>query len=129
MIDQFFISFTAAYRVAQIRVVFSMSKAAQAHLFQTHPPPDYLAYVEWFTPFRREPEPKSGLYRVARSYLEDFRLVEIIPLTSIVQSIHLIPLPGETIPRNWRSNTVIEECHNFIVNTFSDCRTYVLFNL
>ena len=118
-----------AYRVAQIRVVFSVNKTAQTHLFQTRPPPNHLAYVEWFTPFRREPEPKSGMYKVARSYLDDFRLVEIIPLTSIVQSIHLIPLPGETIPRSWTSNTIIEECRNFIVNSFSDRYTYVLFNL
>jgi hypothetical protein len=121
--------FTVAYRVAQIRTVFSVNKAAQAILFQTRPPPDYLAYVEWFTPFQCEPESRSGMYRVARSYLDNFRLVEIIPLTSIVQSIHLIPLPGETIPRNWTSNSVIEESHNFIVNTFSDRHTYILFNL
>jgi hypothetical protein len=113
----------------QIRVVFSVSKAAQANLFQTRPAPDYLAYVEWFTPFRREPEARSGMYRVARAFLGDFRLVEVIPLTSIVQSIHLIPLPGETIIRNWMSNTIIEECCNFIVNSFSDRCTYVLFNL
>jgi hypothetical protein len=81
--------FMVAYRVAQIHVVFRVSKTAQTNLFQTRPPPDYLAYVEWFTPFRHEPEAKSGMYRVARSYLGEFRLVEIIPLTSIVQSILL----------------------------------------
>ena len=118
-----------AYRVAQIRVVFSMNQAAQSYLFQTRPPPDYLAYVEWFTPFRREPEPMSGMYRVARSYLDNFWLVEVIPLTNIVQSIHLIPLPGENIPRSWRSSTILEECLKFVVNPFTDQRTYLMFNL
>ncbi|KAF8327509.1 hypothetical protein F5887DRAFT_898748 [Amanita rubescens] len=116
------------YCVAQIRVIFSLSPIAIQHLFgERNRPPQHLAYVEWFTSFRDKPEPKSGLYRVSRSLQQNARVASIIPVTHISQSIHLTPLPGSQIPQEWSSNTVLEQCHNFLVNPFTDARTYTLF--
>ena len=113
-----------AFRVAQVQVVFSISKASQQHLFQDHPnAPDHLAYVHWFTPFRSEPELNSKMYKVARLR---HGTSSIIPVSAIEQSIHLIPLPGISIPREWSSNTIIENCNNFLVNSFTDRRMYLL---
>jgi hypothetical protein len=118
-----------AFRIAQLRAVFSINKASQRHLFHDQPsPPEHLAYVEWFTPFRAEPEMSSKMYKVARSVRDTSRLASIIPVHAIEQSIHLIPLPGCHIPREWSCNTVLEHCNTFLVNPFTDRRTYLMFS-
>ena len=91
-------------------------------------PPQHLAYIEWFTPFRPDPEPNSGLYKVSRSMQHGARVASITPVMNIIQSIHLSPLAGAHIPREWMSNSVLEECHHFLVNSFSDRSTYLLFH-
>ncbi|KAF8337229.1 hypothetical protein F5887DRAFT_890749 [Amanita rubescens] len=117
-----------AYRVAQIRVIFSITPRACKLLFgDSNHPPHHLAYVEWFTPFQRTPEPKTGLYKVSRSFQQNARVASIVPVTDISQSIHLSPLPGRSMPREWNSHTVLEECNTFLVNPFTDYRTYLLF--
>ena len=116
-------------RVAQIRVVFRISREAADHMFpQSINVPELLAYVEWFSPFRAVPEANCGLYKVTRSMLGNNHLVSIVPIRNIVQSIHLIPLVGETIPREWSSSTILDNCSSFLLNSFSDVRTYCLFN-
>ncbi|KAK7689551.1 hypothetical protein QCA50_007343 [Cerrena zonata] len=53
------------YRVAQVEVIFSLSKASISASF---PPsiqvPQYLAYVEWFTLFPKAPEDDHLLYYI-----------------------------------------------------------------
>ncbi|KAM6499250.1 hypothetical protein JOM56_004758 [Amanita muscaria] len=117
-----------AYRVAQVRIVFSISPTALKHLFGNNEyPPQHLAYVEWFTPFKASPEADSKLHKVERSRHGNGRLSSIIPVTDIAQSIHLSPLPGRVIPREWNSNTVLDNCRSFLVNAFSDSHTYLSF--
>ncbi|KAM6497273.1 hypothetical protein JOM56_007746, partial [Amanita muscaria] len=117
-----------AYRVAQVRVVFSIGPMALKHLFgDQNQPPQHLAYVEWFTAFRASPEPDSKLYKVERSYQGNDHLASIVPVTNITQSIHLSPLPGRVIPREWNSNTVLDNCRSFLVNAFCDTHSYLAF--
>jgi hypothetical protein len=117
-----------AFRVAQVRVVFGVSKPSWRHLFRDDEPcpPEHLAYVEWFTPFRAEPERNSRMYKVSRALQGTSRLASIIPVSRIEQSLHLIPLPGNHIPREWSSSTVLELCQTFLVNSFTNRRTYLL---
>ncbi|KIL54913.1 hypothetical protein M378DRAFT_91716, partial [Amanita muscaria Koide BX008] len=116
-----------AFRVAQVRAIFSISQAARTYLKSSRPLPQYLAYVEWFTCFRQEPERNTGMFKVTRSFVGTSRLSEVIPVSNIVQSIHLFPLHGPAIPREWKSSTVLELCNTFLVNQFTDRRTYLLF--
>ena len=118
-----------AYRTAQIRVIFSIKPMAIRHLFGAdNYPPQHLAYVEWFTPFQASPELKTGLYKVSRTVEGGERIASIVPVTNIVQSIHLSPLPGGNIPLEWTSNSVLEHCRSFLVNSFTDRHTYLLFH-
>jgi hypothetical protein len=116
-----------AFRVAQVRTIFSISHAARTYLNSSRPLPQYLAYVEWFTCFRQEPERNTGMFKVTRSFVGTSRLSEVIPVSNIVQSIHLFPIHGPAIPREWKSSTVLERCNTFLVNPFTDRRTYLLF--
>lgn len=122
-------SLLLAYRVAQIRTIFSINSKAVQHLFgPSNHPPQHLAYVEWFTPFQANPEPKTGLYKISRTIQDNARIASIVPVTNITQSIHLAPLPGRNIPLEWTSTSVIEQCQNFLVNSFMDKQTYLLFH-
>jgi hypothetical protein len=83
-------------------------------------PPTYLAYVEWFSPFAAAPEPKHLMYRISRT-----QNVGVITVDSIRSSIHLIPRfgpPGAS--HDWSSSTVLDQCHMFYVNPFTDRYSY-----
>ena len=52
--------------------------------------PKHLAYVEWFTPFRR-PDPITGYYHLARSTRQGQPNAEIISVDRIVRNCMLVP--------------------------------------
>ncbi|KAI0069916.1 hypothetical protein K474DRAFT_1609646 [Panus rudis PR-1116 ss-1] len=113
------------YRVAQVKVIFSIPKGALPLLFnQEHRPPLYLAYVEWFTPFGEQPEEVHGLYKVSHAVRDGKRLSAVIPLVNIHRSVHLIPQFGPQVNREWTSSNVLEVCTKFYVNCFTDRHTY-----
>jgi hypothetical protein len=111
-------------RVAQLRVVFQIPTMAISELFTQSAPPTHFAYVEWFSPFPPEPEPNHLMYRVSRSYRANRRLAAVVPITAIKRSAHLFPQFGPTVPRHWHASTVLEQCHTFYVNPFSDRAFY-----
>ncbi|KIJ12606.1 hypothetical protein PAXINDRAFT_14528 [Paxillus involutus ATCC 200175] len=113
------------YRVAQVRVVFSIPRHSRNQLLPPHLGiAEHLAYVEWFTPFT-VPNPIHGMYKVSRSRLHGDRLASIIPVTNIRRSVHLIPKFGRVAPREWTSSTVLEVCNDFLVNPFTDRHAYL----
>ncbi|KAF8867582.1 hypothetical protein BD779DRAFT_1464128, partial [Infundibulicybe gibba] len=80
-----------------------------------------LAYIEWFTPFRQTPEPDHGLYRLKRAYDPGGgRLVSVIPLVSIRQSVHLFPHFPRQVLQEWASHNVLDTCDNFLLNSQTD---------
>ena len=118
-----------AYGIAQVRVIFSINKTAAKLLFgERNLPPHHLAYVQWFTPFQANSEPKTGLYKVSHLIQNNDPVVSIVPVSNIAQSVHLSPLPGCPMPRDWTSDIVVEKCDNFLVNSFSDDQTYLFFH-
>jgi hypothetical protein len=86
---------STAFCAAQICVVFSISQSTWQLVFRDNSvlsPPEHLAYVEWFSPFRAGPEPNSKMYKVSRALQGTSRLASIVPVSCIDQSLHLLPL-------------------------------------
>ncbi|KAJ7125736.1 hypothetical protein C8R46DRAFT_927583 [Mycena filopes] len=114
----------AGYRVAQIRVVFSLNPRHTRDLFLPGvTPPKHLAYVEWFSPFT-DPEPDHLMYNVKRSMKDGERLASIIPVGNIRRSVHLLPRFGPVAPENWKSSNVLDRCPSFFVNSMTDRHIY-----
>ncbi|KAF8835183.1 hypothetical protein BDN67DRAFT_992522 [Paxillus ammoniavirescens] len=115
------------YRVAQVRVVFTLPPSARRHLFPdiNEYVPEHLAYVEWFSPFSTHPELNHGMYKVTRTIRNGERIASVIPVSSISRSVHLFPKFGAVAPREWTSSNVLELCNTFYVNPFTDRHAYV----
>ncbi|THH18011.1 hypothetical protein EUX98_g9024 [Antrodiella citrinella] len=112
------------YRIAQVRVIFSLPPRA-APLFATanQAPPKFLAYVEWFTAFTVA-DPHHRLYKLKRLLRNGDRQASIIPLRSVRRSAYLFPVFGAIAPRDWTSGTVLDKCTSFYVDSFSDRHAY-----
>src|SRR4029077_706212 len=92
--------------------------------------PTYLAYIEWFNPIPTMPDSNHGMYRVSRSFNRWRRRASIIPVDTITSSVHLFPriIPDSSPREGWNSFTVLEHCHSFYVNPFSDRDTFLFFS-
>jgi hypothetical protein len=117
-----------AHRVGQVRAVFSIGTAAVQQLFGAAQPPTHLAYIEWFTAFRRDREPNHGMFKISRCLHGNSRLASVVVANRIRQSIHLFPCVGPTISRTVNSSTIIDNYDSFFVNPYTDKRTYLLFS-
>jgi len=116
-------------RVAQVCMVFQIPEWYFKEVFPSTnaTPPTHLAYVEWFTPLPAAPEPKHLMYKVSRMMSQGKRCADIIPVDSILRSVHLIPKFGPVTPQEWNTFTVLDQCHTFYVNPFTDVRSYLTF--
>lgn len=90
--------------------------------------PEHLAYVEWFSPIPASPGPNHLLYKVNRVLRHGRRHASIIPVTSILRSVHLFPVFGQHTPQAWNSFSVLELCNAFYINPFSDRDNYMVFS-
>ncbi|KAI0039140.1 hypothetical protein FA95DRAFT_1504590 [Auriscalpium vulgare] len=118
----------AGYRIAQVRVVFTLAAKAHAAAFPTnYNGPQHLAYIEWFTPFPAAAEPDHLMYKVLRSYRTGtrHRAFAVIPVDNIRRSVHLFPAFGAVAPRHWTSANVLERCDRFYVSSFLDRHNYI----
>jgi len=75
------------------------------------------------------PDSNHGMYKVLRSLTGGHRRASIIPVDSIVSSVHLFPkVANSSLGEDWNSFTVLEHCHTFYINPFSDRDTFLLFS-
>ncbi|KAI0039433.1 hypothetical protein FA95DRAFT_1504177 [Auriscalpium vulgare] len=116
------------YRVAQVRVVFSLASKARAAAFPAnYVGPMHLAYLEWFTPFTAAAEPDHLMYKISRAYRAGARrrAFAVVPVDDIRRSVHLFPVFGKVAPRHWTSANVLDRCEKFYVSSFLDRHTYI----
>ncbi|KAG1748822.1 uncharacterized protein EDB91DRAFT_1235446 [Suillus paluster] len=114
---------------AFIRLGFSVGQSLQLLFPPTVNIPPHLAYIKWFTPFPSAPDRNNGLYKLSRLMQGGDRVASIVPVGDIVHSIHLIPKFGDSAPREWIwSETVLEDCNTFWVNSYIDRHTFLIFS-
>ncbi|KAH9008168.1 hypothetical protein EDB83DRAFT_2323339 [Lactarius deliciosus] len=112
-------------RIAQVRVVFQIPSKVVHNVF-FNDAPTHLAYIEWFSPLSPTPDINHLMYKVSRLTHRGRRRAAVIPVGSIIGSVHLIPRFGEATP-DWNSFSVLEQCSTFYVNSFSDQDNYLRF--
>ncbi|KAF8256630.1 hypothetical protein EI94DRAFT_1764485 [Lactarius quietus] len=121
----------ACHRIAQVRVVFEIPNKSIHEVFPSSDialmPPEHLAYVEWFLPIPINLGPHHLLYKVHRLVHHGRWRASIIPVKSILRSVHLFPTFGKQSQR-WRSFTVLNLCNTFYINPFSDRDSYMIFS-
>ncbi len=54
------------------------------------------------------------------------RRATVIPVESILGSVHLLPQFGPIMP-HWNSFSALDQCNTFYVNPFSDRHNYLIF--
>lgn len=113
------------HRVAQVRVVFRIKEKATKFMFPNLEVPKHLAYVQWFSKFPQEPDDNYGMYKITKTMKNNKRLASIIPVSDISRSVHLYPMWGPTVPREWTSHDVLERCNSFYVSDFLDRHTHI----
>jgi Plavaka transposase len=116
-------------RIAQVRTVFEIPQNKIDDVFPSPDtrPPTYLAYVEWFSPVPTAREPNHLMFKVSRSTQGGRRSASIIPVDSIVRSVHLIPRFGSVTPSDWSTFNVLDNCKSFYINPFTDIDSYITF--
>ena len=116
-------------QIAQVRVIFQIPHGAIHEVFPSPDitPPTHLAYVEWFSQLPVTPDPIHGMYKVSRLAPNRKRRASIIPVQSIMCSVHLFPQFSPNVPETWNPSTVLEYCHTFYVNPFVNRQSYLTF--
>jgi hypothetical protein len=84
--------------------------------------------VEWvLTPLVTR-DSNHGLHKVSRLMKDGHRQAGVIPLSSLVSNVHLLPRFGPSGQQGMNSYTVLEETASFYVNPFSDMDNYITFS-
>ncbi|KZS87558.1 hypothetical protein SISNIDRAFT_419416, partial [Sistotremastrum niveocremeum HHB9708] len=109
----------ALYRVAIIKLIFSIPTAARQHPSSSVrvPDPGELAYVEWLDIAKSKHEP-SGMFAVTRAR-RNIRH-EVILLSRVRRTCHLIPQFGDDTPRGMNYKTVLLKQNSFWLNNYID---------
>ncbi|KAG2108879.1 hypothetical protein DEU56DRAFT_920424 [Suillus clintonianus] len=110
-------------QVAQVRFLFDLPP----HL-RVAGQPFHLALIEWFKPFRGC-DNLLKMHSVSRSYVGQAPRAEVIPITHIVGSCHLIPKFGTHADPTWRADEVLDVCKTFYVNPWIDIATFFKFRV
>ncbi|KAJ7875772.1 hypothetical protein B0H14DRAFT_2568622 [Mycena olivaceomarginata] len=86
---------TSGLRVARVRTIFRLPEQCGNY---AHP----LVYIDWFKPLT-QPVADIGMYQVSLSSRNLRQNSEIISITDIVHSCHLVPVFGRSIDPTWTS--------------------------
>lgn len=111
-------------RAARVCIVFSFPRQAIADLPAGVTHPQHLAYIDYYSTFRQHPEPNHEMYKITRPAQNNILASAIIPVTSILRSVHLFPKFGPVAPRDWTSSNVLDRCTDFYTSPWSDRHAY-----
>lgn len=112
--------FSLDYCVAHVCVVFTIPKAALSILPPNVQAPQYLAYIELFTPFSTSPHHDHGIYTIKHCLDQEGEyLVAIVQVLDLCSSVHLYPQFRFVAPRSWTSSTVLDSSHSFYISPWS----------
>jgi hypothetical protein len=126
-------NYNPGHRIAQICVVFEiLNKMVQEHqiIHSFMIVPKHLVYVEWFSPLPASPNINNCMYKVNKLVYKNCdsrRSVTIVPIESILYSVHLFPQFKSVASQHWDTFSVLEQCDTFFVNSFSDRYNYLTF--
>ncbi|KAH8108645.1 hypothetical protein DFH11DRAFT_1516581, partial [Phellopilus nigrolimitatus] len=112
-------------RVGRVKVIFSLPKVFTDAA--PHAPEEHLAFVEWFTRPRAEPDTASKLYEVRKQKeIGTGELTgQIISLTEIRHSVQLVPNFGHSrANQSWKPSNVLDDCESFYINNMGSLHTY-----
>ncbi|KAG1888441.1 uncharacterized protein F5891DRAFT_894755, partial [Suillus fuscotomentosus] len=105
-------------QVAQVCLIFNLP----IHL-RTAGQPFHLALIEWFNPFRTR-NALLELHTVSRSYAGQAPRTEVIPISQIAGSCHLIPKFGTHVNQTWRWDFILDACKSFYLNPWIDMYSF-----
>ena len=105
--------------MACVQIIFKLPETYEVET--VHP----LAYTEWFTLFRAVDQP-SGLHILSPSTCQHGSYREIIEVSRIVCSCHLIPRV-RTLEESWTTDNIADHCPSFFFNPYIDMHMYCMF--
>ena len=89
--------------------------------------PDPLLYVEWFTYFGTI-DKDIGMHIIGHSTRNHHRRAEIIPVSNVLCTCHLIPRFGKVIDPRWHMDNILDEKIKFYVNLYLRHHDFILFH-
>ncbi|KIO15986.1 hypothetical protein M407DRAFT_86553 [Tulasnella calospora MUT 4182] len=106
------------YQVARLRLIFELPRSVA--VFQPQPT---LAYIEWFSELKATHD-ASRMFEITKLVGKDGHPIgEVIPVSRIVRSCHLIPKWEDDLVAPVES--VLDEFTTFFVNEFLDLHCYL----
>jgi hypothetical protein len=102
--------------VAQVRLLFRVHFADQSGSLHQRT----LAYVQWFSKLKDQPEKDTLMYQVSRLENAD----EVILIDSIARFVQLVPKFGGNIEDGLSADTSLDMCQHFYLNSFADKEIY-----
>lgn len=83
-----------------------------------------LAYVQWFSELKDQPENDILMYQVSRQDRGRSRKGEVIPMSSIARFVQLVPKFGAEIMDQVSSTNSMDIVRDYYVNSFADKEVY-----
>lgn len=85
-----------------------------------------LAYVEWYANLTGTADPYHMMYAVHKPPLRSNGMPagEVVPLSLIRQSCHLIPFFPNHVPNDWDTHNVLDKASRFLLNNSASKYAY-----
>ncbi|EGO04725.1 hypothetical protein SERLA73DRAFT_149123 [Serpula lacrymans var. lacrymans S7.3] len=110
----------AGTHVGRVKVIFKLPAIFHGGSvgIPKHWPKIPLAYIEWYTKLKGSADP-------AHMIADGTPPASIVPLSSIQQGCHLLPLFGkDQVPAHWGTENALDVCDRFLLNNWASLYVY-----